>query len=313
MTLLDPVSPAAQALPADHPIASQGCPVDHAQYKTKRIDPAGEQPIWQDGAGVWHVAGYDEAKTVLRSLSTRQAGFKAEFQERLPTDMRRPILYQEGPQHLEQRKQTARFFTPKAVSAYRPIMDEVARGLIVQLKQDKHTDLRALNLIMAMRVVSEVVGLTNSRIPGIAKRLDVFLADELPTRRTWLGRKWHTLYNRLSVLLFFFLDVKPSIEARRKAPKDDLISYLLTQNYNDWEIFTECVTYGAAGMVTTREFMALALWHLMEQPQLRARYGPAGEIERHALLQEILRLCASCPLNLQALSWMRPSKQSPWK
>ena len=269
---------------------SNHCPVDHAQFKTKRVAQHNGQPIWQDADGIWQVQGYDEARIVLRSLNTRQAGFKAEFQERLPDSMRRPILYLEGTTHLEQRKQTARFFTPKAASAYRPIMDEVASGLISQLKQEKRANLRDLNLSMAMRVVSEVVGLTNSRLPGIAKRLDVFLSNEESLIKTPLGKKLRLLRTRLSVLLFFYLDVQPSIRARQRQPKEDLISYLLTQNYKDWEIFTECVTYGAAGMVTTREFMALALWHLLEQPNLRARYVQAGETERHAILQEILRL-----------------------
>lgn len=266
------------------------CPIDHTQFKTRRVGPEGDAAVWRDDAGVWHVRDFDAAKQLLRGRATRQAGFKAEFQERMPDEMRRPILYQEGPKHLEQRKQTARFFTPRAVETYRPMMESLARELVVQLKRDKRADVRALNLTMAMRVVSQVVGLTDSRLPGIAKRLDVFLANESVAREMRLMGLFRKARNRISVLTFFFLDVKPSIEKRRKQRADDLISYLLDQGYTDWEIFTECVTYGAAGMVTTREFMALALWHLVEQPALAARYQVAGEEERIAILQEILRL-----------------------
>lgn len=266
------------------------CPVDHAQYKTKRIEPNHDRPIYQDANGVWHITGYDEARTVLRSLGTKQAGFKGELLERMPASVRRPILYQEGNEHLEQRKQTARFFTPKAVATYHLIMEEVADALVKTLQQHKRADLRELNLAMAMKVVSEVVGLTDSLIPGIAKRLDVFLADAESLGNSKLKRALYLINNRINVLLFFLIDVKPSAKARRRQPKDDLISYLLSKNYNDWEIFTESVTYGAAGMATTREFMALALWHLMEQPKLRERYLQAGEEERHAILQEVLRL-----------------------
>src|SRR5260221_10241284 len=56
------------------------------------------------------------------------------------------------------------------------------------------------------------------------------------------------------------------------------------------EILPECVTYAAAGMVTTREFISVAMWHLLEQPELRARYVAAGEDERYEILHEILRL-----------------------
>lgn len=276
----------AHAAPPTTPV----CPVDHSQFKTRRVGPAGDAAVWRDNAGTWHIRGYEAAKLLLRGRNTRQAGFKAEFQQKMPDGMRRPILYQEGPDHLEQRKQTARFFTPKAVETYRPMMEALAGKLAAQLTQDKRADVRALNLTMAMRVVAQVVGLTDSRLPGIAKRLDVFLANESVAHQSRLRGLLRTAGNRVSVLAFFFLDVKPSIEVRRKTRADDLISFLLDQGYKDWEIFTECVTYGAAGMVTTREFMALALWHLIEQPALRARYLVAGEEERYAILHEILRL-----------------------
>jgi cytochrome P450 len=271
------------------------CPIDHAQFKTPRnnTEPT-ESPITQDadanGVRIWHINDYDLAKTLLRGDSAKQAGFKAELLGSLPNESRRPILYQEGPEHLEQRKQTAKFFTPKAVSAYQPIMAQVADQMVADLQQNKRADLRQLSLGMAMRVVSEVVGLTNSTQPGIEKRLDAFFGEPGNHPRWHPKRILYTINNRLSVLRFFQVDVKPAIAARKQTPKDDLISYLIGQNYKDWEIFTECVTYAAAGMVTTREFIALALWHLMEQPQLRERYLVAGEDERHAILHEVLRL-----------------------
>ncbi len=89
---------------------------------------------------------------------------------------------------------------------------------------------------------------------------------------------------------FFHLDVKPAIAARKRHPQDDVIGYLLAQGASDAEILTECVTCGAAGMITTREFFSVAAWHYLEQPPMRARYLVAQEDERHAMLEEILRL-----------------------
>jgi cytochrome P450 len=65
---------------------------------------------------------------------------------------------------------------------------------------------------------------------------------------------------------------------------------LLQQGFNDLEIFTEALTYGAAGMATTREFITVAAWHLLDEPDLRARYLIAERAEREAILHEILRL-----------------------
>ena len=52
----------------------------------------------------------------------------------------------------------------------------------------------------------------------------------------------------------------------------------------------ECLTYGTAGMVTTREFIAMAAWHLLQHDALRARYLVAEQAERLAILNETIRL-----------------------
>jgi cytochrome P450 len=43
-------------------------------------------------------------------------------------------------------------------------------------------------------------------------------------------------------------------------------------------------------MVTTREFIAMAAWHLLQHPELRNRYLVAEQPERLAILNEIIRL-----------------------
>jgi cytochrome P450 len=87
-----------------------------------------------------------------------------------------------------------------------------------------------------------------------------------------------------------FLDVKPAINARKRQSRDDVISYLIDQKYNDGAILTECITYGAAGMATTREFICVAAWHFLQHPELRAEYLRGDEAARYEILHEILRL-----------------------
>jgi cytochrome P450 len=98
------------------------------------------------------------------------------------------------------------------------------------------------------------------------------------------------IYTLRYMRAFYWLDVRPAIAARRKQPQDDLISYLIAQGYDDQAILTECVTYAAAGMVTTREFIVMAAWHMLDHPELRARYLAAGWEEREAILHETLRI-----------------------
>jgi cytochrome P450 len=127
-------------------------------------------------------------------------------------------------------------------------------------------------------------------MPGIERRIYGFFTESSSQKPHRFSHRLHTLMTRGLVLAFFFLDVKPAIQARKRQPQEDVISHLLAQNYNDTEILTECLTYGAAGMVTTREFISAAAWHFLEQPALRARYMTAPEEERNAMLEEVLRL-----------------------
>ncbi len=270
------------------------CPVDHtalSHKKSVRPRSEGKAPVEQDSRGIWHVRGFEEARVVLRSSATQQAGFKAELVTAGSALTNRPILYQEGKVHQEQRTKTARFFTPKTVSAqYRQLMERVANRLVAYARRQPQVDLTKLSLTMAVQVASQVVGLTNSRRRGLDRRLDAFFEETTVSRhRGVLGRVMQ-LINMRRLLSFYWIDVRPAIQARRVTPQDDVISHLLAQNYNDREILTECVTYAAAGMATTREFISMAAWHLLDHPDLQARYLTATEEDRVAILHEMLRL-----------------------
>jgi cytochrome P450 len=89
---------------------------------------------------------------------------------------------------------------------------------------------------------------------------------------------------------FFYSDVRPAIRARRVARRDDIISHLLDDGCSNRAILVECMTYAAAGMVTTREFIVMAAWHLFEHDALRARFLGGNEDDQFAILGVILRL-----------------------
>ncbi len=271
------------------------CPVDHTAWphqKTARsAEPVGKR-IERDAAGVWHVYGFEEARAILRSADTKQAGFGAQLFEMFATSRNQGILYMEGPPHHEQRRKTARFFTPKAVSTnYRPLMERLSDQLVADLQRAKRADLSQISFALAVQVAAQVVGLTNSRLPGMDKRLASFFKGSIDLHPGGnLLDTLNFLWRQRRFLSFFFLDVRPAIRARRREPQDDVISHLIAQGYNDQEIMTECITYASAGMVTTREFISVAAWHFLEHPELRQRYLAAPEEERYDMLHETLRL-----------------------
>ena len=273
------------------------CPVQHTGAPRKKsVRPAGGAgrsgaPVGRSRRGAWHVRGFAEARAILRSGDTRQAGFKAELVTAGSALTNVPILYQHGKAHQEQRTKTARFFTPRTVSTnYRQLMETFSGRLVAAIRKAGRADLSKLSMTLAVQVAAQVVGLTSSTVPGLDRRLEAFFNQAGVARRAGIVSRLAELTNMRRLLLFYWLDVRPAIRARRQQPREDVISHLLAQGYNDREILTECVTYAAAGMATTREFISIAAWHFLEHPELRARYMAAPEEERVAILHEILRV-----------------------
>jgi cytochrome P450 len=259
--------------------------------KVDRGDTEVGCPVRHDDDGVWRITGYSPARAFLRDTGTVQAGLGIETINKMPAKMRRPVLYRDGPEHREHRRQTAKFFTAKRVDqSYRATMEQVADAQLARLRKQGTADLSDLSFQLAVEVTSAVIGLTESK-PGIRQRLERFFPDKFGTPGFtslhglyWAGRQvrnWSAI---------FLKDVRPAVRARRRHPQDDLISHLIADGCTATDILAECLTFAAAGMVTTREFIVLAGWHMFTDEKLRAEYLAAAEPERLGILHELLRL-----------------------
>ncbi|WP_460367252.1 cytochrome P450 [Actinocorallia lasiicapitis] len=259
--------------------------------KVDRGTAPAQCPVEQGPDGVWRIRGHAEGRALLRSTDTVQAGLGVETMEKLPQRIRRPVLYRDGVEHREHRRQTARYFTKKRVDTeYRALMERTADTLLARLVADGQADLGVLAFGMAIEVAAAVIGLTDSR-PGLAERLDRFFPEKFgrPGFTSVSGVYWFFRQNT-QFLTIYLSDVRPAVRARKAARRDDLISHLLDEGCTGGEILGECVTFAAAGMVTTREFITMAAWHMLGDQALRDRYLAADEPARHGILHEILRL-----------------------
>ena len=276
-----------------------GCP--HGAHpvarKTSREGDRATPAVDFDGQR-WHVRSYDAARQVLRATSaTTQAGFNAEMVARADRTREKPVLFADGDAHRGQRKAIARYFAPATVtSRYREIMAARADELIAEIVAAGRADLAEVTMRYSVAVAAQVVGLTNSDPDAMARRLESFFSLPHVTPREDVGRFGRIVDYLRSMramppmLAFRRHDVMPAIAARRAEPQQDVISHLLAQGSSDEAILIECITYGAAGMVTTREFISMAAWHLLEDEATRTRYLAASEPQRLAILDEILRL-----------------------
>jgi cytochrome P450 len=143
---------------------------------------------------------------------------------------------------------------------------------------------------MAMEMTALIVGLTETKLSKLAKRLEKSVSPVRFPKGNPLYPLVVLAYGRINSVIFYFQHVRPAIRARRAQPREDVISHLLSLGYDNQSIMIECATYGAAGMSTTREFMTLAIWHLLDRPELKARFMAATVEEKRSILEEILRL-----------------------
>ncbi|ANS79191.1 Cytochrome P450 [Serinicoccus hydrothermalis] len=261
--------------------------------RVERVDSGGRTGV----STLWRLRALEPARELLRARHrTTQAGFTAEAipQGRLE---HHPILVSDGPRHDDQRRKVARFLAPAVVAdRYGATMEDCADRLVEDFLDRGEVRLDDAALHYTVEVTAQLVGLTESPVPAMARRLvsffdqppfDITRTDLGRSRRDWARAARNGLW---PVLRFWWSDVRPAIRARRRAPRTDIVSHLLAEGYSRTSILVECVTYGTAGMVTTREFIVMAAWHLLGDPDLLETYLAAEQPERLALLEEVIRL-----------------------
>ncbi len=270
-----------------------------ARSSARRAVKPGESDVPRvehDGV-VWRIRSLATARQVLRARDqTTQAGFTAEF---IPKGFLKhhPILMSDGPLHDEQRRKVGRFLAPAVVAdRYTALMESSADALLAEARQSATFSLDDMALFYSVEVTADVVGLTNSPVKKMARRLVTFFRqppfDLTKPDLGRSGREWAAAARDglVPIVRFYVADVRPAIRARRKEPRQDIISHLIAEGYTNADILVECVTYGTAGMVTTREFISMACWHLLQNRPLLDRYLVADQPERFAILNEIIRL-----------------------
>ena len=255
-----------------------------------------DSPRVEYADGVWRIRSTEAVRQILRRRdATAQAGFNSEaIPDGAMAD--EPILFMDGEPHRQQRSKIARYFAPKTVAdRYRGLMEARADALVAEMATAGEVRLDDVSLRYSIEVAAEVIGLTNSTLTRMARRLERLFRQPSydPATAGEEGRLKATvrqLRGSVPMAWFYLWDVRPAIRERRKEPQEDVISHLLKEGYGVPAILIECVTYGAAGMATTREFISMAALHLLRDDALRARFQVAGQEERYAILHEILRL-----------------------
>ncbi|HEY3883433.1 MAG TPA: cytochrome P450 [Trebonia sp.] len=266
------------------------CPTDGTHRDDRKSALLASQRVRADpGARVF--GGFETGREILRSAQMRQAGAGSEQMKAVSAGGYLPVFFLDGDTHRRQRAAIARFFTPKAISGrHRLVMERTSDELLGQLRAKGGGRLDDVSYQLAVAVAAEIVGLTSSDRAGLAKRVQGTLLGTRLRQTNPVVRAGAQLLTAANGMRFFVRDVRPAVRARRRQRQEDIISHLIDEGYPDRAILIECMTYAVAGMVTTREFIVMAAWHMFDNDALRARFTASGEAGQVAILEEILRL-----------------------
>ncbi len=267
---------------------SSTCPLhdtgDHR--KSAELATANTRP----DIGAYWVKNPVFAKQILQHKKALQAGAGAEF-VRMDNPEHTSVFFLDGVDHFNKRKKTQRFLSPQAVSKqHYKVMEQVSRQLLEEFQRAGTAKLEDISFTLAIEVVGEILGLTNSNQSARARRVQRVLHTSIAKSKRGLQGVLLNIKRAIFTYWFFLMDVRPAMRARKKQPKNDALSFYLEEGYSDKAIIIECLTYGTAGMITTREFIVMAAWYLFEDTALRDRFLNADVQGQMAILMEILRL-----------------------
>jgi cytochrome P450 len=265
------------------------CPFHDNVDRRKTAKIAAENNHCTEGAH-W-VKRSDIARKVLCNKNSFQAGAGADMLTyKNPEEA--PVFFLDGKDHFNKRRKSLRFLSPKAVTQqHYVVMEKVTTRLLNELKKTGSGKLEDISFALAVEVVGEILGITESNQDGKIRRiLWVLNASISQAKNTVLSRFWLNLRRVFFTGIFFYFDVRPAIKARKIAPKDDAISTYIEEGYSNVSIIIECLTYGSAGMLTTREFITMCAWYMFEDEALRQRFLEGDDKVQLAILMEILRL-----------------------
>lgn len=267
--------------------AITACPVQAGRDDRKSAALAEAQA--RPDPGFAPVTSFGMARDLMRSPAVLQGMNAAYFADKEPS--RIPVIFLDGELHKKRRAQLARYFTPKAIKErHRLVMDRTTGELMDQLRRNGRGQLDVMSLRLACDVAAEIVGLTNTEASAMSNRLRKKFRASSKAKRPGLRGRIHRLEDVLRTLWFYRRDVVPAIRHRQKHDMDDIISFLVREGYSDQEILVECMTYATAGMITTREFIVMVAWHLLEKDDLRRQFLEGDEQVQLAILDEILRI-----------------------
>ena len=179
----------------------------------------------------------------------------------------RMLINSDGDVHAVMRRIVNRGFTPRQIAAWEPRIHEIARECMSGVRGRAEFDLvEQLAIPLPVTVISELLGVEPERRHDFKRWSDAIVAGGTGPL---IGQPEESgLFEAMAELNEY---LRPFVRARRREPRDDLISTLVDAQdgdaaLTDWEIFLFVLLLLIAGNETTTNLLGNAVDALLDHP-----------------------------------------------
>lgn len=182
----------------------------------------------------------------------------------------RNLIAEDGESHVVLRNIVNRGFTPRRVAAWERRIRELAAECVTSIRgRDRFDIVEALTIPLPVTIIAEFLGIDAERREEFKYWTDTVIGS-LTTPE---GRADPFNERSTGALFEMIAYVRSIIRARRRSPRDDLISVIATgeEALNDYEVVQFVLLLLLAGNETTTNLIGSAISALLEHPDQLAR------------------------------------------
>jgi cytochrome P450 len=271
-------------------------------YPVLRTLQDSEPVYWSESIGGWLLTRYDDVLLAFKDTARfSNEGRIAKAVEYLPADTRatlkpfedhyrsRGLLNSDPPDHTRLRSLVSGRFTPRAVEAWRPRIEEIVANLLDGVQKSGEMDaIRDLATPLPATVVADLFG-----VPSEDKSEFVSWADDVLSFQGVNRPSVATLLRAQHGLVSIREYVRGLLDVRRRDPGEDLLSALVAadeggERLTQAELLNTSVTFLVAGHETTRSLIGNGLYLLLSRPERWQELREQPELIKPAI-EETLR------------------------
>jgi cytochrome P450 len=232
-----------------------------------------EAPLGKDVNGFWVASRFEDVRAILLDHRRFSSSAMGDRLGRPGPSFPFPLLTDDPPRHTVLRGLLAKAFTPAAMEAMRPAIDDLARELAGAIPTGVEVDIvAALTSPLPVAVIAGMMGVPNERATDFKRWSNAMLGIQdgpIEAERIRLLMELRTYFAALA-------------EARRAEPGDDLVSSLTKpgeagEALTDDQVVGFCILLMIAGNETTTNLLGNLLNRLADKPDewaaLRANSG----------------------------------------